>query len=125
MKTIKKSISAILRYLFFFLFIGYYISITMFFHAHLVNGHIITHSHPFKSYPNNKPPFQSHSHSSTAYNLIYHLNKTNWIDAPALIQIPDPIVVTVAYSVGSISPDLYSNKYSHPQLRAPPTVYFL
>ncbi len=37
------------RYLLLFLFIGYYGSITLFFHSHIINGVTIVHSHPFNS----------------------------------------------------------------------------
>jgi hypothetical protein len=94
----------------------------MFYHIHMVNGHVINHSHPYKHTPFNKNPYQSHSHSSAAYNLIQQLNEPNWDDALASVQIPDPIVVFFAYNVIYNSHEITSNRYSHPQLRAPPAI---
>ncbi len=93
----------------------------MFYHAHLVNGYIIIHSHPFKHDPEKKAPFQSHNHSLSTYNLIHHFNKTNWKESSAVVQIPKPIVIFFAYNINYFSPDFNSNKHTHAQLRAPPS----
>ncbi|MCE5344996.1 MAG: hypothetical protein LLG13_01745 [Bacteroidales bacterium] len=75
MKRFKKKILFAVRLCLLLFFIGFYGSITMFYHAHYVCGNVITHSHPYRHDPENKTPFPSHSHSSIAYNLIDQLNK--------------------------------------------------
>jgi len=49
-------------YLLLFLFIGYYGSITLFWHTHYSGNETITHSHPFNN-PN-------HAHTAAQYDLI-------------------------------------------------------
>jgi hypothetical protein len=71
------------------LFIGYYGCITLFYHSHLVNGHIITHSHPYK----HSSPFEKHSHSGKAYLLIDQLNKINCEEASLTSPLPKIILV--------------------------------
>lgn len=55
------------------LFIGYYSSNTMFYHAHNCKGKTITHSHPFKT--NSK---SQHTHNSFTFQLINKLNKISF-----------------------------------------------
>jgi hypothetical protein len=71
------------------LFIGYYGCITLFYHSHLVNGHLITHSHPYK----HSSPFEKHSHSGKAYLLIDQLNKINCEEASFTSPLPKAILV--------------------------------
>lgn len=46
---IKNYICKSFRYFLLILFLGYYGSITLFFHSHFINGVTIVHSHPFNS----------------------------------------------------------------------------
>lgn len=71
--SLNRSITRFLKLSLLFLFIGYYSSVTLFYHSHIVNGQIIIHSHFFKS--NTKTPLTHHSHPVSAYNLINELNK--------------------------------------------------
>lgn len=50
------------------LFCGYFGSITLFPHSHIVNGVTIVHSHPFKSDQGNAPV--NHSHTTNGFQLI-------------------------------------------------------
>jgi hypothetical protein len=121
MKRHSNYISIFLKLLLLVLFIGYYSSITMFYHAHiLANGIVITHSHPFKSPVNNKSPFQSHSHSSTAYNLIDQLNHINCDNQQSICDIQDSHVLYSEILHSYSSPFLYFIYFSSSQLRAPP-----
>jgi hypothetical protein len=121
MRKLINYISTFFKCLLLILFLGYYGSITMFYHAHLlVNGVIITHSHPFKSDPNNKGPFQSHSHSSSAYNLIDQLNQINWNSPICTPAIPEPPVFYSEILHNYTSPFLQIIFSSSSQLRAPP-----
>lgn len=115
------SISVFFRLLLLFLFLGYYSSIVLFYHSHLLfNGVVISHSHPFKSDPDNKSPFQSHSHSSTAYNLIDQLNQINCDSPICTSDIPEPSVFFSEIQHSYNSPFLHFLYYSAAQLRAPP-----
>ena len=67
----KKAGIAISKYFFLLLFIGFLGSITLFNHAHIVNGVTIVHSHPFKSDSNGKP---LHSHSENGFITIHFLS---------------------------------------------------
>ncbi len=62
----------------FLITIWYYASITMFFHAHIVNGHVVYHSHPYKSSTTGKNPFQTHHHHSSEFILIQQYIKSAW-----------------------------------------------
>ena len=52
------------------LFCSYRVSITCFVHSHVVDGRIITHSHPYRGVPDNP----GHSHSSAQLLLIEFLS---------------------------------------------------
>jgi hypothetical protein len=120
MKHKTNYISTLLRALLLFLFLGYYSSITLFYHAHLINGEVLVHSHPFKSDPNNNTPFQSHSHSSAAYNLINQLNEINWDSPLEMPNIPEPTPFYSEIEYNYTSDFSYFIYFSSTQLRAPP-----
>ncbi|MFH0756789.1 MAG: hypothetical protein V2B15_05845 [Bacteroidota bacterium] len=67
----KKSYTHISRYFFLILFLAFFAGNTFFDHSHLYHGNIIVHSHPFKKGQDGNP---IHSHSDSAYQLIYLLN---------------------------------------------------
>jgi hypothetical protein len=117
---LKNKTSRALGLLLIPLFIGYYISITCFYHYHLVNGVVIMHSHPYKNAPFNKSPFQSHQHSSEAYYLFQQFNETDW-NAPLVVSpIPAPILIYFKTTI-CLAPTFKINKInSSSQLRAPP-----
>ncbi len=54
------------------LFAGYWSCITLFPHAHDVNGHVIVHSHPFSGASNGAA--QTHTHTPQQFQLIAHLS---------------------------------------------------
>jgi len=94
----------------------------MYHHAHLVNNHVIAHSHPYKHDPLNSSPFQSHSHSSFAYSAIGQLNQANWDGVPDIFQIPEPIFFLLNCSIDYIQPSVSFDNYPFAQLRAPPSI---
>lgn len=68
----KNSIRRICTYFLLMLFLGYYGSITMFYHSHIVTGDtIIVHSHPFRTGSNGLP---LHSHTSNGFITIHLLS---------------------------------------------------
>jgi hypothetical protein len=118
MNYLRNKIPVFWRFLLLILFMGYYSSITLFYHAHLVNGEIIVHSHPFSK--TKQGPFQPHSHSSAAYVLIQHLMQANWENGPDFPQIPEPVIAPCENKISYTSPLIASDLYSIAQLRAPP-----
>jgi hypothetical protein len=68
---LKKSCINISRYFFLILFLGFFGSNTFFEHAHIYDGNVIVHSHPFKHDRDGKP---IHNHNDSGYILIYLLN---------------------------------------------------
>ena len=65
MHKIGRNITALALLL---LFVGYWSSITLFPHAHHINGRVYVHSHPFAdAHPN-------HTHSQQEFQFIKHLS---------------------------------------------------
>ena len=65
MRKYKRNIGAVLLLV---LFAWYWSSVTLFPHAHNIDGHIYVHSHPFSGTSNNP------GHSHTQFQLIAHLS---------------------------------------------------
>jgi len=63
----------LIRYSFFLIFVGYYLSITFFTHSHVVLGITIVHSHPYKSGTTNHPI--KHQHTTDEFILIQLLSE--------------------------------------------------
>ena len=122
MNIIKKYLFCFIKLMSLLLFMSYYISITMFYHSHNVNGQIITHSHLYNHDKTNKNPYESHSHTSSQYNVIQHLNEANWDNSSASFQLPSPIIINIDFCFEYSTPLVNSNDYSFPQLRAPPII---
>jgi hypothetical protein len=118
---LNSRIKRIYAYALLFIFIGYYASITLFYHSHIVLGDTIVHSHPFKA-DNHGVPLHSHSEQgfitihllasfSIAFILSYFSFKTI---APVAYEI---ILKTRQEAVNHTIHYLYS-------LRAPPADMF-
>ena len=61
-----------MRYFLLLLFLGYYVSTTLFTHTHIVNGAVIVHSHPYIPFSGEKPA--NHQHSTNGFVLIHFLS---------------------------------------------------
>lgn len=59
-----------MRYCYWYSFAWYWSSVTLFPHAHNIDGHIYVHSHPFSGTSNNP----GHSHTPQQFQLIAHLS---------------------------------------------------
>lgn len=59
-------------------------------HAHLINGEVIYHSHPYKHDPADKSPYQSHQHSP--------------LDLFLLEQISNPVATLFPFIICLIAP---------------------
>jgi len=67
------------------LFLGFYASITLFSHSHIINGVTIVHSHPFNKGTGDKPI--NHQHSEKEYSLIQFLSHFSTTSAFVLIEL--------------------------------------
>jgi hypothetical protein len=123
MKKLKKQISLFFRLSLLLVFVAYYGSITMFFHAHNVNGHIIVHSHPFSRNKNNTPSYPSHSHTSEELILISHLDQFNCDNLFIDITIPEPVVFQYEQTQGPKVIKIQTACLEFARLRAPPACY--
>ena len=120
MMGLNKSISLLSRTLMLVLFIGYSGSIMMFYHTHMVNGGMITHSHPFKL-PVKNGVVENHSHSSSQYILLQHFCETSLTDSIFEFEVvPDQIYIFYSLSVALNSDPYTLNDTSTESLRAPP-----
>ncbi|MDR1897880.1 MAG: hypothetical protein LBR10_13930 [Prevotellaceae bacterium] len=70
MGDIRKNKRHIVAAFLMMLFVSYLASITMFVHTHIVDGQIITHSHPYCGTPDNP----GHSHTAAQFLTIAHLS---------------------------------------------------
>ncbi len=111
-----------LRFMLLILFVSYYSAITLFYHAHLVNGQIIVHSHPYIKSQDKQNSFQSHFHSPASYSLIQQLNQICWENSPDIPQIPNPLFILCEYKSDYKSSFISSSTFSYTQLRAPPFI---
>ena len=85
MKKTKNNSLLLGKYLLLALCISHFVSISLFYHTHIVHWGTITHSHPFNN-PITGEPVNSHSHSTEEYVLIQHLCVTSIADA--VLNIP-------------------------------------
>jgi len=109
------------KWILLILFIGYYSCISLFYHSHIIDGVIFSHSHPYRNSTEKKWPYPSHGHSSTTLILIKCLNEINHDTVFEDIRISAPefsfIAFTEAFSANAVVSDLYFVSLS----RAPPT----
>ena len=113
----KNKISVFLRFLLLILFVSYYGSITLFYHAHRVNEQIIVHSHPFNN--------QEHSHSAAQYDLIKILSSFSGL--AALTGLMLAIQFFGLRQTQKVKPDSHT-RLIYAQvwfLRGPPSVSFI
>ncbi len=77
-RNVQNGLDKILKYSLLVLFIGYYGSITLFTHTHIVNGVVITHSHPYNFFKCEKNEqgerIPLHHHTKNEYVLIHTLS---------------------------------------------------
>ncbi len=59
----SSKVKLILKFILTLLFMGYYISITMFYHSHVINGEEIVHSHFYIATNNTSDDPVKHTHS--------------------------------------------------------------
>jgi hypothetical protein len=69
---LSENLKRVLKWFLLILFLGYYGSIVLFTHTHLINGVTIVHSHPYKPFSDDGSP--SHNHSSNEIVVLQALS---------------------------------------------------
>ena len=123
MACLKNKIAIFLRFTLLILFVSYYSGVTLFYHAHMINGQVIVHSHPYRPSGNGQNSQQTHNHSKAAYVLIHQLNQICWESFHYVPQIPDPVVILCAYQSDYKSSFVPFNSFPGLFLRAPPAFF--
>ena len=111
-RKLLKKIKNIMKWLLPLLFIAYWGGITLFTHSHVVNGVIISHSHPFKG---------EHEHSEVEVETIFFLSAffspsltISYAAAPVFLFLMNVLSVLSTEHVKC------RNSYKTISLRAPP-----
>ncbi len=114
----KKAGITVSKYFFLLLFLGFLGSITLFNHAHVVNGVTIIHSHPFKSGSNGKP---LHSHTDQGFLTIHLLSVISIVSIISFFTLES--LVPSSYKIVPQTRPLEVNNLSclFRSLRAPPS----
>jgi hypothetical protein len=116
----RSFISRFLSFSLIILFLGYYGSITLFYHVHIIDNQIFVHSHPYKNSNSDKSPVQSHSHSALMLHHIQELNESGWEDI--IFSLNNLIHNNFNYSeiLTSSQTEYLFHSISITSLRAPP-----
>lgn len=118
--NLKLAITQIFKVSLLLVFIGYYSSITLFYHIHIVNGVAVVHSHLYKSNSDSKVPVKKHSHLGYTFDIIQKLS--NVYSNGAILNKIQLIVLTQVYvqlfKYNSLNSGL--KIYSELPSRAPP-----
>ena len=115
--TVAKTIYTVILII---LVVGYYGSANLFYHAHIVNNHIIVHSHPYKKSDKGAP---MHSHSGSEFSLIQQLSYYTAEEINTFQSIEKPHVVSLTGIIIFKSNYFIQSKPGCISLRAPP--YYL
>lgn len=99
------------------LFAGYFLSVSLFEHMHVVDGAMIVHSHPFKSWPGGS----SHQHSNSQFQFFHFLSHFSAPDCcvSALTLHFNPVLL-FRYTVPLLSPGFSGRSGGILSTRAPP-----
>ncbi|MDR2533550.1 MAG: hypothetical protein LBC81_02045 [Tannerellaceae bacterium] len=81
MKNNKDNIKRIISACLLAVFVSYVANTTLFVHTHIVDGQLVTHSHPYRGAPDSP----GHGHSSTQLQTIAQLSLLLAYAAPAVI----------------------------------------
>jgi hypothetical protein len=82
---LKEKTKIFLKYSFIVLFIGYYGSITLFYHSHTINNRTIYHSHPYFPLTDADGLPIKHSHTGNELGFIQSLTYFIYTFIPAFI----------------------------------------
>lgn len=120
MGALRKYIWIGFRFFLFCLFVAYYSSITMFFHAHHIQGRVVVHSHFFRLDKDVNGQESSHAHSSESLVLIQMLDQICWDSSLELPEIPEPVSVEIEQYDQKITSFYRPVSFELSLLRAPP-----
>lgn len=112
----------IFKVLLLFLFIGFNGSLTLFYHAHSINGQIIFHSHPYKSNKTSSVPYPSHKHSPVDFIHIQQLNESLWEATTNIPSISTFTCFVPEYVFSDFDADYKTGNQIVLCLRAPPVL---
>lgn len=124
MQNTKGYINQAIKYSLFIIFVGYYFSISAFYHSHLVDGVVITHSHPFFNDPIKNTPYQSHQHSASSLINIQELTDIQLLETIIMAASIVPIWFLLTTIVKRLVSYYHHFTEIHAQLRAPPIATF-
>jgi len=106
-------------------FIGHYSNVTMFYHAHNINGKLYFHSHFYLFYElagHSESSDDSHSHTENQLNLIDLFNEITWSSDQYLPKVP-PHIYLMAEVLGLPKDQpYYSSDLLDYSPRGPPVV---
>ena len=121
MNLTKRNILAIKGYLVILLFAGYYTGTTMFYHVHLIDGVVISHSHPYWPESQGKNvPYQTHPHSRGELTFIKYLNHLLWESGVPELSLPFPYCLYLVQKTFIYIESFIPAFNTLPFLRAPP-----
>lgn len=109
------------EYFVILLFLWYYSGITMFYHAHLVDGVVVSHSHPY--WPESTPkgdPYKTHSHSKGEVAFIKYLNHLLWESGASELIVSPPAVHELESRLAIFVSNPVHTFLRLPLLRTPP-----
>jgi hypothetical protein len=117
MQPANRYISKIIKAALLVLFVSHYGGITLFYHAHQINGRTISHSHPYK---NDAP--KKHNHTSNGILVIHCFNEESFKPTSPL-PVPEPVCLqkTLNRNEGTHH-NLITARIEGTLLRAPPLV---
>lgn len=120
MQETKRYILQFIRFSLFFIFAGYYFSISAFYHSHLVDGVLITHSHPIFDFLKHGSGTESHSHSASSLQNIQQLSEIS-CDLDSVHAMPSNSFGEEGELVTTLCSQPFSRTLPQKiQLRAPP-----
>lgn len=124
-RQISPQIQQLLKIALLIFFIGHYSNVTMFYHAHDIDGKLYFHSHYFwhdsnQSTNDSQSKSHSHSHTENQLALIDIFNEISWSHQIHLPEIPSRIALIGDLLITALNRAHYANAHSFFQLRAPP-----
>lgn len=125
MNRIKIKNCVFCRVLLLIIFIGYYISLNLFYHPHLINGKVVYHSHPFKNSERQntgKKPLPAHQHNKDEFYFIQQLDKSIWDDLVAKPDLPEIVVLQKERIAPELPVKPVASSNTAIYLRAPPSI---
>ncbi len=120
MRELEEKLQIFIKYFLLILFIGYYASITLFYHSHTINSTTIYHSHPYFPLTDADGLPINHSHTENELTFIKSLTLFIYTFIPAFLLIKLALTGTFRLPVKkSVFSPLVQTGYS---LRGPPVV---